>query len=103
MVNGVVFTFVAGSVSAGTNIGVGDTVSNLLAAIDSVTGATATPSTVSGGQIGFAQIGDRQFQRPQFQIQADVKNLLRFLRGQLADHRAAIGIKFDESLSFQAF
>ncbi|WP_316196756.1 flagellin [Bradyrhizobium sp. SZCCHNS3053] len=54
VVNGVVFTFVAGSVSAGTNIGVGDTVSNLLAAIDSVTGATATPSTVSGGQITLA-------------------------------------------------
>ncbi|MGJ5181333.1 flagellin [Bradyrhizobium oligotrophicum] len=53
-VNGVVFTFVAGSVSAGTNIGVGDTVSNLLAAIDSVTGATATPSTVTGGQISLA-------------------------------------------------
>jgi len=54
VVNGVVFTFVAGSVSAGTNIGVGDTVSNLLAAIDSVTGATATPSTVSGGKIAVA-------------------------------------------------
>ncbi|CCD89085.1 putative flagellin protein, C-terminus fljN [Bradyrhizobium sp. ORS 285] len=53
-VNGVVFTFVAGSVSAGTNIGVGDTVSNLLAAIDSVTGATATPSSVTGGQISVA-------------------------------------------------
>ncbi|MGJ4926269.1 flagellin [Bradyrhizobium sp. HKCCYLS2038] len=54
VVNGVVFTFVAGSVSAGTNIGVGDTVSNLLAAIDSVTGATATPSSVTGGQISLA-------------------------------------------------
>ncbi|WP_257169006.1 flagellin [Bradyrhizobium sp. SRS-191] len=54
VVNGVVFTFVAGSVSAGTNIGVGDTVSNLLAAIDSVTGATATPSSVTGGQISVA-------------------------------------------------
>ncbi|MGJ4906826.1 flagellin [Bradyrhizobium sp. SZCCHNS3002] len=54
VVNGVVFTFVAGSVSAGTNIGVGDTVSNLLAAIDSVTGATATPSSVTGGQITLA-------------------------------------------------
>ncbi|MGJ4893013.1 flagellin [Bradyrhizobium sp. HKCCYLR20261] len=53
-VNGVVFTFVAGSVSAGTNIGVGDTVSNLLAAIDSVTGASATPSSVSGGAIAIA-------------------------------------------------
>ncbi|CAL78751.1 Putative flagellin protein, C-terminus [Bradyrhizobium sp. ORS 278] len=53
-VNGVVFTFVAGSVSAGTNIGVGDTVNNLLAAIDSVTGASATPSSVSGGKIVIA-------------------------------------------------
>jgi flagellin-like hook-associated protein FlgL len=50
-VNGVVFSFVAGSVSAGTNIGIGDTVSNLLAAIDAVTGASTTPSTVSGGKI----------------------------------------------------
>ncbi|MBV9459252.1 MAG: flagellar protein [Bradyrhizobium sp.] len=53
-VNGVVFTFVAGSVSAGTNIGVGDTVSNLLSAIDAVTGASTTPSTVSGGKISLA-------------------------------------------------
>jgi flagellin len=53
-VNGVVFTFVAGSVSAGTNIGVADTVSNLLSAIDSVTGASATPSTVAGGKISLA-------------------------------------------------
>ncbi|MGY3451242.1 flagellin N-terminal helical domain-containing protein [Bradyrhizobium sp. USDA 4353] len=51
IVNGVSFTFVAGSVSAGTNIGVGDTLNNLLAAIDSVTGASATPSSVSGGKI----------------------------------------------------
>jgi len=53
-VNGVVFTFVAGSVSAGTNIGIGDTVSNLLSAIDAVTGASTTPSTVSGGKITLA-------------------------------------------------
>jgi len=53
-VNGIVFTFVAGSVSAGTNIGVGDTVSNLLAAIDAVTGASTTPSSVSGGKISLA-------------------------------------------------
>ena len=53
-VNGVVFTFVAGSVSAGTNIGIGDTVSNLLGAIDAVTGASTTPSTVSGGKISLA-------------------------------------------------
>ena len=51
-VNGVTFTFVAGSVSAGTNIGVGDTVAHLLSSIDAVTGATpANPSSVSGGKI----------------------------------------------------
>jgi flagellin len=48
-VDGVTFTFVSGSVSAGTNIGVGDSVTHLLAAIDAVTGTTA--STVSGGKI----------------------------------------------------
>ncbi|MGC2083806.1 MAG: flagellin [Bradyrhizobium sp.] len=53
-VNGVVFTFVAGSVSAGTNIGVGGTVHDLMAAIDAVTGAAATPSTVTGGKISLA-------------------------------------------------
>ncbi len=51
VVNGTTFTFVAGSSSTGTNIGVGDTVAHLLAAIDSVTGATAPPSTVSGGKV----------------------------------------------------
>jgi flagellin len=50
----VVFTFVAGSVSAGTNIGVGGTVHDLMAAIDAVTGAAATPSTVTGGKISLA-------------------------------------------------
>jgi hypothetical protein len=49
-VNGVTFTFVAGSVSAGTNIGVGDTVGHLLAAIDAVTG-TSVASSVTGGKI----------------------------------------------------
>jgi flagellin len=39
-VDGVTFTFVAGSVSAGTNIGIGDSVTHLLAAIDAVTGTT---------------------------------------------------------------
>src|SRR5216683_3208116 len=43
-------TFVAGSVSAGTNIGVGDTVAHLLSAIDAVT-STSVASTVSGGKI----------------------------------------------------
>jgi flagellin len=49
-VDGVAFTFVAGSVSAGTNIGIGDSVSHLLQAIDTVTGAS-TASTVVGGKI----------------------------------------------------
>jgi flagellin len=49
-VDGVTFTFVAGSVSAGTNIGIGDSVSHLLSAIDAVTGTT-TASSVSGGKI----------------------------------------------------
>jgi flagellin len=51
-VDGVTFNFVAGTSSAGTNIGVGDSVGNLLAAIDAVTGAApATPSSISGGKI----------------------------------------------------
>jgi flagellin len=49
-VDGVTFTFVAGSVSAGTNIGVGDSVAHLLSAIDAVTG-TSVASTVAGGKI----------------------------------------------------
>src|SRR5262249_48215523 len=43
-VDGTTFTFVAGNVSAGTNIGVGDTVGNLLSAIDAVTGTSAASS-----------------------------------------------------------
>jgi flagellin len=50
VVDGTTFTFVAGSSSSGTNIGIGDTVTHLLAAIDAVTGATV-PSSVAGGQI----------------------------------------------------
>ena len=50
--NGVRFTFVAGSSSGGTNIGIGDTVTHLLAAIDAVTGATGpNASSVAGGKI----------------------------------------------------
>jgi hypothetical protein len=49
-VDGVTFTFVAGSVSAGTNIGIGDSVGHLLSAIDAVTGTT-TASSISGGKI----------------------------------------------------
>jgi flagellin len=49
-VNGTTFTFVAGTSSTGTNIGVGDSVTHLLSAIDTVTGASVA-SAVSGGKI----------------------------------------------------
>ena len=49
VVNGTTFTFVAGSTSSGTNIGVGDTLTHLLAAIDAVTGASG--SGVAGGKV----------------------------------------------------
>jgi flagellin len=49
-VNGTTFTFVAGTTSTGTNIGVGDSVAHLLSAIDTVTGASVA-SAVSGGKI----------------------------------------------------
>jgi flagellin-like hook-associated protein FlgL len=42
VVNGTTFTFTAGTTSSGTSIGIGDTVSHMLAAIDSVSGASAT-------------------------------------------------------------
>ena len=50
VVDGTTFTFVAGSSSTGTNIGVGDTVAHLLAAIDTVTGASVA-SSVTGGKV----------------------------------------------------
>jgi flagellin len=53
VVDGTTFTFVAGSTSSGTNIGIGDTVTDLLSAIDAVTGATV-PSSVSGGKISLS-------------------------------------------------
>jgi flagellin-like hook-associated protein FlgL len=49
-VNGTTFTFVAGTSSTGTNIGIGDSVTHLLSAIDTVTGASVA-STVAGGKI----------------------------------------------------
>jgi flagellin len=49
-VNGTTFTFVAGTSSTGTNIGIGDSVAHLLSAIDTVTGASVA-STVAGGKI----------------------------------------------------
>jgi flagellin len=52
VVDGTTFTFVAGTSSTGTNIGIGDSVTNLLAAIDAVTGATGgNASSVTGGKI----------------------------------------------------
>jgi flagellin len=48
VVNGTTFTFVAGSTSTGTNIGVTDTVTHLLAAIDTAAGIT---SGISAGAI----------------------------------------------------
>src|SRR5712672_3686033 len=53
-VNGTTFTFVAGTSSTGTSIGIGDSVTHLLAAIDTVTGASASggvASLVAGGKI----------------------------------------------------
>ena len=50
VVDGTTFTFVAGSSSTGTSIGIGDTVAHLLAAIDTVTGASVA-SSVSGGKV----------------------------------------------------
>jgi flagellin len=47
-VNGTTFNFVAGAVSSGTSIGIGDTVGNLLAAIDKVTGATTASAAAAG-------------------------------------------------------
>src|SRR5216684_2063302 len=48
VVDGTTFTFVAGTTSSGTNIGVGDSVTHLLAAIDTVTGASTASSVASG-------------------------------------------------------
>ncbi len=48
VVNGTTFTFVAGTSSSGTNIGVGDTVANLLSTIQTATGVT---SSISAGAI----------------------------------------------------
>jgi len=50
VVNGTTFTFVAGTSSTGTNIGIGDNVADLLSQIDAVTGASVA-SSVSGGKI----------------------------------------------------
>ncbi|WP_316228500.1 flagellin [Bradyrhizobium sp. SZCCHNR2023] len=76
-VNGTTFTFIAGSTSSGTSIGVGDTVGNLLSAIQTATGVSASISatgavtltppasglTLSGStgalaKLGLTQVGD---------------------------------------------
>jgi flagellin len=49
-VDGTTFTFVAGTTSSGTNIGIGDSLTHLLSAIDTVTGASVA-SSISGGKI----------------------------------------------------
>jgi len=48
VVNGTTFTFIAGSSSSGTNIGIGDTVTHLLSTISSATGVT---SSITAGAI----------------------------------------------------
>jgi flagellin len=48
VVNGTTFTFVAGSASSGTNIGITDTVTHLLAAINTASGGS---STITAGAI----------------------------------------------------
>ena len=53
-VNGVIFTFVAGSVSAGTSIGVGDSVSNLLPPSTRSRAPRPPHPVVSGGKISIA-------------------------------------------------
>jgi flagellin len=74
VVNGVSFSFVAGTTSTGSTIGIGDTVAHLLAAIDSVTHGSSTVTngaisinpttnglTLSGtalGKLGLSTIGD---------------------------------------------
>ena len=49
-VDGTTFTFVAGTTSSGTNIGIGDSLTHLLGAIDTVTGASVA-SSIAGGKI----------------------------------------------------
>ena len=52
VVNGTTFSFVAGSTSTGTSIGIGDTVTDLLSTIDTQAGVTSSLS--SSGAITFA-------------------------------------------------
>ena len=61
VVNGTTFTFASGTSSTGTSIGIGDTVANLLSAINSAAGVTATLSngaiTVNGSSQGLTLSG----------------------------------------------
>jgi flagellin len=61
VVNGTTFTVVGGTVSSGTNIGVGDTVGNLLAAINTATGGTSSISSTGAitltGAVGLTLSG----------------------------------------------
>jgi flagellin len=61
VVNGTTFTFVAGTSSSGTNIGIGDTVTHLLSAINTASGGsssiTAGAITVTPGSAGLTLSG----------------------------------------------
>jgi len=62
VVNGTTFTFTAGSTSTGTSIGVGDTVGDLLSAINKVTGGTSSIGsngaiTINAGANGLTLTG----------------------------------------------
>ena len=75
VVNGTTFTFIAGTSSSGSSIGIGDSLSHLLSAIDAVAGGTSSVSsggaitvgagssglTLSGtalAKLGLSQVGD---------------------------------------------
>ncbi len=62
VVNGTTFTFVAGTTSTGTSIGIGDNVGDLLNAINAVTGGTSSISngaiTLNGGANGITLSGN---------------------------------------------
>jgi flagellin len=61
VVNGTTFTFVAGSTSSGTSIGIGDTVSHLLSTINAAAGVSASLAagaiTINGGAGGLTLSG----------------------------------------------
>src|SRR5262249_20432595 len=57
VVNGTTFTFTAGASSTGTTIGIGDTLTHLLTAIDSVTKGTSSVSAAGAVTIGAGSSG----------------------------------------------